>query len=133
MQKSSIAILLSLSILFQGLNLHLSDIIELQALVQHFEEHRSSFGDDFLTFFDKHYGDLRQEHDDEEHKGSDQHEKLPFKQKVCQSSTGVLINSFGNASRNLDMSPMGSSPNYHYLNNYSFLDNSDIFQPPRLV
>ena len=133
MLKSSLSILLSFSILLQGLNFQLSDMIELQVLVKHLKEHQSSYGDDLFTFFEKHYGALRQEHDREEHKGSSEHEKLPFKHKVCQVNAGVLINSFNSAERNTEPIPSSSVKNFYYLDNYSFLDQSDIFQPPQVL
>lgn len=127
------SILLSLSILLQGLNFHLSDMIELQVLIKHLEEHQMSYGDDFFTFFDKHYGDLRQEHDQEEHKGSSEHEKLPFKHKVCQFNAGVLINSYSGTETTRDPVPTHSLQDHYYLDNYSFLDLTDIFQPPKFL
>lgn len=125
--------LLSVSILIQGLNIHLSDMIELQVLLKHLEEHQASYGDDLFTFFDKHYGDLRQEHDQEKHEGSTEHEKLPFKHKVYQLSMSILINSFNRSERDPDPVPIVSVQNYFYLDNYSFLDQSDIFQPPKFL
>ena len=133
MLKISMSIFLSFSILLQGLNFQLSDMIELQVLLKHLDEHESSYGDDFFTFFDKHYGDLRQEHDQEEHKGSSEHEKLPFKHKVCQMNIGILINSFNGPERNPEPVPIASVQNYFYLDNYSFLDHTDIFQPPKFL
>ena len=133
MLKSSMSILLSISILLQGLNVHVSDMFELQVLINHLEQHQSSFGDDLFTFFDKHYGDLRQEHDQEEHKGSSEHENLPFKHKVCQFNMGVLINTVNSPERNTEPVPSTIVKNFHYLNNYSFLDQSDIFQPPQFL
>lgn len=133
MLRSYMSILLSFSILLQGLNFHLPDMIELQVLIKHLEEHQMSYGDDFITFLDKHYGDLRNEHNQEEHKGSGEHEKLPFKHKVCQLNFSVLINSSVSQDRNLDPVPIPSVQNFYYLDNYSFLDQTDIFQPPQLL
>ena len=127
------SILLSFSILLQGLNFHVSDMMELKVLVKHLEEHKSSYGDDLFTFLDKHYGDLRQEHDREEHKGSNEHEKLPFKHKVCQLNAGILIHTSGVSERQLDPVPTHNVQNYYYLDNYSFLNQSDIFQPPQIL
>ena len=133
MLKSSMSILLSVSILLQGLNFHLSDMMDLQVLIKHLEEHQLSYGDDFLTFFDKHYGDLRSEHDQEQHKGSTEHEKLPFKHKVCHLNAGVLIYQPVASERHPERVPTPSTQNYHYLDNYSFLNQTDIFQPPKFL
>ena len=133
MLKSSISILLSFSILLQGLNFHFSDMLELQALMTHLKEHRSSYGDDLFTFFDKHYGDLRTEHEKEEHKGSDDHEKLPFKHNVCPVNSGIMINSFTYSEKNIVPIFATASQSFFYLENYSFLDLTEIFQPPQFI
>ena len=133
MLKSSISLLLSFSILIQGLNFHLSDMIELQVLLKHLDEHQTAYGDDLFAFFEKHYGDQRHQHDQEKHKGSSEHEKLPFKHKVCQLNMGIMINSLNRAERSPDPVPIISIQNYFYLDNYSFLDQTDIFQPPKFL
>lgn len=133
MLKSSISLFLSFSILLQGLNFHISDMMELQILAKHLEEHQESYGDDIFTFFEKHYGELRNEHDKEDHKGSDEHEKLPFKHSACQPNLSVLINSPIGQDRNLDPTPIACAQNFYYLDNYSFLDQTDIFQPPKFL
>ena len=133
MLRNSFSIVLSISILLQGLNLHLSDMIEMQIFMKHLKEHQISYGDDLMTFFDKHYGELRDEHEREEHKGSDEHEKLPFKHKVCQVNSGTMINNHDSPERSMIPVPILTNPNFHYLNNYSFLNPSDIFQPPKLL
>ena len=133
MLKSSISILLSFSILLQGLNFHFSDMLELQSLMTHLKEHQASYGDDLFTFFDKHYGGLRTEHDQEEHKGSDDHEKLPFKHKVCPVNSGIMINSFTYSEKSIVPIVAASSQSFFYLDNYSFLDLTEIFQPPQFI
>lgn len=108
-------------------------MMEFQVLLRHLNEHQASYGDDVFTFFAKHYGDLRHEHDQEKHEGSSEHEKLPFKHKVCQLNMGILINSFNRQERSPDPVPIASAQNYFYLDNYSFLDQTDIFQPPKFL
>ncbi len=127
------SIVLSFSILFQGLNLHVSDMLELQVMLEHLQEHQSSFGDDVFTFFDKHYGFLQAEHEEEDHKGSGKHENLPFKHKVCQFNMGTLIHISAHPEKGTDPVAIQSSRNYFYLDNYSFLDQTDIFQPPQFL
>jgi hypothetical protein len=86
-----------------------------------------------LTFFDKHYGDLRTEHDQEEHHGSGNHEKLPFKHKVCHVNSGIMINSFNYSEKNTVPVVATVGQNFFYLENYSFLDLTEIFQPPKFI
>lgn len=133
MINSSMAILLSFSILVQGLNFHLADLAELEVLASHYKEHQASYGDNIFTFFEKHYGELRQEHDQEDHQGSDEHEKLPFKHDVCHlSGSTLLISPFAQERVPVSLQVF-SAPNFFYLDNYSFLDQTDIFQPPKFL
>ncbi len=133
MIKVSISILLSALVLMQGLNLHLQDILELGALVEHMEYHQSSYGDDLYSFLEKHYGTKKTEHDGEEHQNGENHEKLPFKDKACHSSSSNMIVLTGSPMRNLTSDCILPRSSFHYQESYSFLDQTDIFQPPRII
>ena len=132
MIKASLSILLSALVLMQGLNLHLSDILELSALLEHIEHHQSSYGDDLSSFLDKHYGAKKTEHDKEEHQNGGNHEKLPFKDRACHSPGNTMIVLAVSPIRKLISDGILPRPSYHYQESYSFLDHTDIFQPPRV-
>ena len=132
MVRSCISILLSFSILLQGFNLHATGALEIQAMLRHMQEHQIEYGDDAFDFFNKHYGENRSEHDKEDHKGSDHHKKLPFK-NLCQSNSGVLILPRLGMEKDALPVPVTTSPNFFYLDTYSFLEQSDIFQPPQVL
>ncbi len=133
MAKVSLSILLSLLVLLQGLNLHLKDVLELSALMEHLEMHQSSYGDDLYSFLEKHYGSKISEHDREGHSDGGQHDGLPFKERASCVSVMHLVILPGSADRNLISELMPESPSFHYQEDYSFLNPADIFQPPRTL
>ena len=133
MIKASLSILLSALVLLQGLNLHVSEILELHVLLEHIEHHQSSYGDDLFSFLEKHYGTKKAEHDQEEHQNGGNHENLPFKDQACHSPAPTMIVLAVSPIRNLISDGIMPRPSYHYQESYSFLDQTDIFQPPRII
>lgn len=133
MLKVSVSILLSFMILLQGLNIHLKDVIELESFLEHLEYHQSSYGDDLYSFVEKHYGSKMTAHDKEEHEKGKTHEKLPFKDQACHSTSSIMIISQAHNARALISDAIPSSQSFFYQENYSFLDQADIFQPPRFI
>ena len=133
MAKVSLSILLSLLVLLQGLNLHLKDVLELSALMEHLEMHQSSYGDDLYTFLEKHYGTQMSEHDREGHGEGRQHDGLPFKERASCISGIHLVILPGSLDRNEVSELLPESPSFHYTEDYSFLNPADICQPPRTL
>ena len=130
--KAIVSIMLSALVLLQGLNVQMKDVLEVDALFRHLEYHLSSEGDDFYSFLEKHYGSQKFDH---EHKGQsdDQnHEKLPFKDKAHQNSNNVVMVLTSNTSRDLVASTISSRSNFYHEDNYSYLQQKDFFQPPRI-
>lgn len=68
-------------LLLQSLHVSLEDVVKIPDLVEHYQEHKMEYGDDFFSFLNKHYGSEK-----EDHKSDDSdHEDLPFHhtQHVC--------------------------------------------------
>ena len=126
------SLILSVFMLSQSFNLHLMDVVKLSNLLEHMEFHESTYGDDIFSFVSKHYGDKMQEHN-EQKDGSNDHQKLPFNHGVCIDSGQLFI------AETLIGKLVFSVP-VHITRSifsdddlYSFLKNTDIFQPPRLA
>ncbi len=132
MLTKSIALILSVFILSQSFNVHLMDVLKLNNLLNHIELHESTYGDDIFSFISKHYGDEMAEHKKQKDNRSD-HQKLPFKQGIC-SGVGHLFIFEPDAERLVytDTSDVKKTV-YYYCNFYFFLENTDIFQPPRIA
>ncbi len=61
-------------LLLQTFSFAAREILKVGELIEHAQLHSEEYGDSFLTFLSKHYGDLRQEHS----KDHEEHEDLPF-------------------------------------------------------
>ncbi len=131
--KTFIAISLSLLVFFQSVGLGISDIFMLTDLVEHANFHSKEYGDDFFTFFEKHYGDLKAEHDKTHEEESSKHEKLPFQHNNCNHLLAeVIVLDYVFL---LERPAISSNTLRHffYQDLYSYLERTSIFQPPQFA
>ena len=129
--KTLVAISLSFLVFVQSVGLSISDIFLFSDLVEHVKYHSEEYGDDYFTFFEKHYGDLKTEHQKAQNEENSQHEKLPFQHNNCNHLLAEVVLIGYNL-------PLGKSvvfntvdPHFYYQNLYSFLERASIFQPPQ--
>ncbi|MCK5443925.1 MAG: hypothetical protein KAJ23_18730 [Maribacter sp.] len=124
------SIALSFLILTQSFNMDLGDLAHIDDLLEHAEFHSEKYGDNFLVFISKHYGELQEEHNQDQDEKKE-HEELPFIHHCCSHVfTALVLNKF--EMQVLKTVPVAdSTTNFHYLDNYSSLEKSDIFQPPQ--
>jgi hypothetical protein len=127
-----IAILLSWIIMLQSMNLNLVDVLNINELIEHAQEHKEEFGDNFFQFLAKHYGaDKAQHAHHDSHKTS--HDNLPF-QHTCHLSLVFVIDLNTTYFSDLkEFSTTGQSANFYYKSPSSNLFVSGIFQPPRIA
>ncbi|MCG2419813.1 hypothetical protein K8089_12345 [Aequorivita sp. F47161] len=131
--KTIIAISLSFLVFFQSLGLGVNDILLLNKLVEHAEYHYENYGDDFFTFFEKHYGSLKAEHEKKHNEEKPEHGELPFQHISCHHVlTDVVLVPY-------DISILKGeilirhSHTFYYQNLYSSLERVSIFQPPKFA
>ncbi len=68
----------SLIVLMQSFGISINDMIRLDDLLDHAQYHNEQFGDDLITFLEKHYGELKVTHQKEHQEEKPDHERLPF-------------------------------------------------------
>lgn len=131
--KSLFAISFSLLIVFQSVGFGMQDIFLLERLVQHAEYHSENYGDDFFTFYEKHYGSLKTEHQ-KNHKEEDQeHQELPFQHTSCHHVLNdVVFAPFEIPILKAEINTQRLHT-FHYQNLYSSLEKVSIFQPPKFA
>ncbi|MGB3343912.1 MAG: hypothetical protein WBA61_08375 [Aequorivita sp.] len=131
--KIIVAISLSFLVFFQSVGFGVADIFMLTDLVEHVKYHSEEYGDDFLTFFQKHYGELKSEHQKSHKEEKSQHEKLPFQHNNCNHLLAEVI--VGSYEFQLEKSIVSytATPHFYYQDLYSFLERVSIFQPPQLA
>lgn len=118
--------------LAQSFNIHLVDVFELKNLVEHAEYHKTTYGDDLISFLSKHYGDQKAEHNRDKQEEQD-HRQLPFNHGFHLNITPFDLIEI-NAQQLSDI--CNADPEitkFFYQDSYSYLQNSDIFQPPQQV
>lgn len=124
------SILLSSIILIQSFNIHFNDFCKLNELVEHIQYHADNYGDDIFTFFSKHYGELREKHN-ENHQKED-HNQLPFDHDYSINHVTVYILQKIKITQ-ISKIYTSKKSKFFYQENYSSLDETDIFQPPKIV
>lgn len=125
------SIALSFLVLFQSFSLDLSDLAHVDELLEHAQFHSEKYGDNFLLFISKHYGELQKEHSKNHKEEKQEHEELPFTNQCCSHAfTAYVLNK-------IQIPALKSCPivhfkaNFYYLDNYSSIEKFDIFQPPK--
>ncbi|MBT8303755.1 MAG: hypothetical protein KJP09_04730 [Bacteroidia bacterium] len=124
------AILLSSLILIQSINLSFDDALQLDELIEHAQFHKQEYGDNFIVFLSKHYGELKAEHSEKHQEEQKDHEQLPFQ---CQSHitlTAFVIQDSVFESDTLE-STEAPEANFYYQSSFSSLHKKGILQPPK--
>lgn len=131
--KQLTLIYLSLTLLLQGFNPGLKDLMRVGDMLQHLEYHSQIYGDSFTEFFSKHYGNAKEEHHENNKDEHSEHENLPFNQQNSGQVSLVFFIPHLRISL-LKLPPVQEhSLNFIYKESHSILSKHDIFQPPRNV
>jgi len=126
-----IAIGISLLILLQGANVHFKDLVELGELMEHYQFHTKEYGDNFVVFVSKHYGELKISHSEKHQEEQEEHEKLPFQHQTQCAQPLVFVLGNDNPIYSRSEIPMASKGNFHYQMSYSHIWGDNPFQPPK--
>ncbi|WP_299337860.1 hypothetical protein [uncultured Psychroserpens sp.] len=125
-----VAILLSSLVLVQSLRIDYDDIAQLDELIEHAQFHQAEYGDNFLVFISKHYGELKDEHSQNHQEEKTDHEQLPFQ---CQDHmvviTAFVIQAHSSELEVIELFEMKDS-NFYYRSSLSTLHKKGLFQPP---
>lgn len=107
------------------------DIVNLGALMEHIELHESEYGDNLFSFISKHYGNKISEHQEHQEQQNGAHHNLPFKHVVYADGGQFFLIAPDVVKWIVSTDIKHQQPTFYY-NNYSYLKNSEIFQPPRI-
>ncbi len=115
-------------ILIQSFNINLEDISKFSALMEHASFHKEMYGDTFFEFLAEHYGDAKDDHENDH----EEHDDLPFKDNhhLCSHVNTSFINvSF---SFDFNYQEFIEIPfNFFYNDTFSSFEKTTIFQPPK--
>lgn len=107
------------------------ELMHIENLIEHAQLHSEKYGDNFLVFLSKHYGELQSEHSQEHQEEKKDHEELPFNHQCCSQSVMVYMMPKFQVPVIKTVPVMDYAIDFYYRDNYSFLEKSDIFQPPK--
>jgi len=128
-----ISISLSLLILVQSFNISIGEFVEMDELIEHARFHSEEYGDNFLVFLSKHYGELKNEHSEQHQEEQQEHEELPFQQQIHSSTLSAFVIHDQDISTINPNYTVQTSRNYFYRDSHSFFIEKGLFQPPRQV
>lgn len=111
----------------------MTDIFLLERFMEHADYHSENYGDDFFTFFKKHYGSLKAEHQKNHNEDKQEHEELPFQHISCHHAmTDVVLVPYEVPILKAEVY-IHHSHTFYYQNLYSSLEKVSIFQPPKFA
>ena len=125
-----ISISLSIVLLFQGINFGLPDILKAGELIEHAQFHSQNHGDNFIVFISKHYGELKEQHEQQHQEEKKEHEKLPVRGEFSFASSWFVPHNEAELSLKAPAITTTTSL-FFYKETYSSIRESAIFQPPR--
>lgn len=111
----------------------MTDILLLGRMVEHAEYHSENYGDDFFTFFEKHYGSQITKHKKYHNEEEQEHEELPFQHISCHHIvTDIAIAPYEFPVLKGELA-INHAHTFYYQNLYSSLGKVSIFQPPKFA
>lgn len=131
MMLKMFSFLLASFVLLQSFNIHIPEVLKLKNLLEHLEFHQSVYGDDIFSFVAKHYGDQKLKHEKNEDNGD--HQQLPFHHHVNFDIVLFYVIDINRYQLRDFVDNAPELKNFSYQTSYSFLENTDIFQPPQFV
>jgi hypothetical protein len=127
-----VSIFISFLILLQSLNINLDEYAQIDELIGHVFYHAEEYGDDIFVFVSKHYGELKDDHDNNNDKENERHEQLPFNHQCSPNFISVYILETAPLAV-LRIDEISVKTNFLYQEINSFFEKSNVFQPPQIA
>jgi len=122
---------ISLLILIQSLNISFDDVILFDDFVEHIKFHQKKYGDNFIEFISKHYGDQKNNHNENHQDEKNEHDQLPFHHENNSSTSTVFDFNKIKFSLLVTVQFIDLPSNFFYLESISSFEKVKIFQPPK--
>ena len=127
--KLLITSFLSLLIVLQSVSVFINIGNELKEVVTDYQLHKTKYGDDFATFWSKHFGKLKEQHKEQHKKDHREHQhKHDNKGINIHQDLGFVDIRF--IDDKLEF-PAENSQNFYYLEKTLIPSVNKILQPPR--
>jgi hypothetical protein len=133
MTTKLLSILLSGLMLVQSVEIDFDDIIQFDEFLEHARFHSEKYGDNFLIFISKHYGELKEQHSKDHQEEQRDHEKLPFQHHCsCSSITAFFFDTSFSGLISLQIRDISTS-DFYYQAHTSSLHAKGLLQPPQFA
>ncbi|MEE9348852.1 MAG: hypothetical protein V3U80_02265 [Flavobacteriaceae bacterium] len=128
------SLLFSTLFFFQSANIHFGDVLQLREFIEHANLHQEKYGDSFLTFVSKHYGDLKESHKEQHQEEEKNHKHAPIHHDCASQSIQIdVLLDFYTITFKTNPFIDSKKTNFYYQDEFSTFEKQKIFQPPRLV
>ncbi len=132
MTSNLFSILISSLVLVQSFNIHIGDVLKLNELIDHAEFHQEKYGDDFMVFFSKHYGNLKDSHKKQRKEEEKDHSHPPINHDCgSQLQVSYVMHKISFSFEKIIV--VERSANFCYQDKFSNFEKQKIFQPPKLA
>ncbi|MBT8271454.1 MAG: hypothetical protein HKO90_02175 [Flavobacteriaceae bacterium] len=126
-----LSFILSALILVQSLSFSFEELSQIDELIEHARFHKAEYGDNFLVFLSKHYGEQKSQHERDHQEEKEDHEQLPFN---CQNQllTSVVFFVQGNpVTVSSSVFKTNEESLFYYISPISDYLKKGLLQPPR--
>ncbi len=127
--KNLIVTYLAITILFQGAFLYANIFFQLEEVIQDYQLHKKKYGDNFQTFFSKHFGNLKEQHQ-EEHKKEHQNHKHHNDMELNVNIDYLCLNTSFKLNDKIEINT--KKTNFYYKDLFCLFEKQKIFQPPKV-
>lgn len=128
-----LSILMSCLILVQSFDISFNDISQLDELLEHANFHAEKYGDNILVFISKHYGELKEQHNQDHQEEKKEHEELPFQNHCACSSYTTFVIATSLLDLNSPQTAERSVANFSYRAPTSSPHTTGLLQPPQFA
>ncbi len=129
--KKIISISIAILFLFQSSQICHEDFLKADALLEDIAFHKKAYGDTIFVFFSKHYGNLKDSHQEQHKKEEKEHQHPPLSGDCHIHTQLVVIYQFQIPYLNTLCHKIEAIQNFYYQDLFSTFEKKSIFQPPK--
>ena len=95
--------------------------------------HKEKYDDNFLVFFSKHYGDLKESHKKQHQEEEENRSHKPIDHDCnFHVQTDIVLNTTSISVTRNTLQIIEKTTNFYYQDKHSTFEKQKIFQPPRI-
>ncbi len=125
------SIVFSTLFFIQSANIHFDDVLQFREFIEHANLHKDKYGDSFMVYVSKHYGELKESHKEQHQEEEKDHKHTPIHHDcAAQTQIDVLFSAFSFSFKTTKFIE-SSKTTFYYQDKFSTFEKQKIFQPPQ--